>query len=338
MSDDEDPKGADEMPRTESTAARKARVMLANPKLQQSLAELRAMTPAGEPLFGFPLKLKDARDEVPAAERIELEGGAAIIADKEAAAAYAESVEPTAGLSPRMPTGRVRLNAAAAAPLATASSHAPQRQITQPSLARGGPGPRPPSIEDEGHAHEVTALPAVPDRAAPPLRAASANEPPVRRRFEPSRWRVWTVPALGLLSVVVVAILALRTPEEKGTPGRASAAPPAATARSTTSSAPATTTAPAVKQAPSAVETSSSAPAVSSPSSSATSVQARPGVPPTITPAPPAPTSAPSVAPSASTAANVAPSATPSVAPTSSPRATAPPAPTATVPLGKQLD
>lgn len=111
------------------TAADKVRAALADPELKRALEDLRALTPAGEPMFGFPLRARDARDEVPVAEEVPLEEGAALVAQKEAAAAYVEDAAPSTGRAPRMPTSKIRLSAEVVA-------SDTRRQVTQPSIRR----------------------------------------------------------------------------------------------------------------------------------------------------------------------------------------------------------
>lgn len=121
------------------TAADKVRAALADPELQRALSDLRALTPAGEPLFMGPLRTLDARDEVPAAEEVVVEDGAVLVAHKEAAAAYVEDAAPSTGRAPRMPTGKIRLSAEVVA-------SDTRRQVTQPSIRRE-------AVTGASHAH-----------------------------------------------------------------------------------------------------------------------------------------------------------------------------------------
>lgn len=266
-------KEKDAYERAQAEIKGRVQATLGNPRFKAALEELRTLTPAGEPLFGFQIQTKDARAEVPAAEHVELEDGAAVIAAKEAATAYVESVEPTAGLSPRMPTSRVRLNGEPAARDAAAL----RRQSTQPSIAKGGVGPRPPSLDaesTEGEEVEVTGAAAVLDRPAPRPRPAArvANEPASQREGETSRGRVWMAVAVGLLVVGGVAGLVLRTRDGNrgeavsaaSTTAPANAVPGAsniasASARSTASS-PGTAAAVTATAAPSGVEAATAMP------------------------------------------------------------------------------
>lgn len=322
---------------------------LANPELQTALEELRALTPPGEPMFGFKLQAADARSEVPKAEHIEPEAGQAIVADKDAAAAYVEGAVPTAGPLPRMPTGRVRLStgeqtARAAANTNRAADADNRRQTTQPSIRKGGSGPPPPTLADdpespwatEAGATEASTTPTATSEPATELAhgPAAMTEPASRRHSEPSRRREWIAVMVGLLFMAVVAALILRAP-----PGHAPAmtsttatsspalAPPEPSAISSTAN---TTAAPILTGAPNAAETSSSAPIIAPPSTSsaAPSVAPRSSGAPTATAAPTSAPTAPTAPPSASP--TVAPSAAPAVAPSSAPTAAPNVAPRAT--------
>lgn len=156
MSDKTPPADTSPTAPEESIAAKKARATLASPALQQALADLRSVTPSGEPMFGFHVKTKDARRDIPVAEEVPISEGAAIVAHVDAAAAYVASAAPAVVPSPRMPSGRVRIidEAAAAAVALRAAATETRRQVTQPSIARGGAGPRPPVLEEMGREEE----------------------------------------------------------------------------------------------------------------------------------------------------------------------------------------
>jgi hypothetical protein len=322
----------------ESIAAQKARAALANPELQKALAELRSVTPEGEPLFGFQIKAKDARTEVPRAERVEIDEGAAIVAQKEAASAYVDTAAPAASPSPRMPSGRVRIIDDFAAG-ATRAETETRRQVTQPSIARGGVGPRPPALKgdalgdttDKRTAHgdrtepreqqEETAVGTVLDQPIP----AARKKPVPPGRPEGGRRYGWGVILLGAFALGgIVAAVMLRQPTESGESG-VSVATTSGTAAVAASpkgvpSVAATPTA-SVVESTSAVPSTPVVPATSGAPTTPTAAP-KPSVAPATTAAPPSVTT-----PSSSTPTSApAPSIMPSTAPTQ-----AAPAPTATV-------
>lgn len=318
-----------------------------DPELQAALAELRALTPPGEPMFGFKVQAADARAEVPHAERVEAEDGHAIVADKEAASAYVEDAAPAAVPSPRMPTGRVRLNPAAAKPITAGDDT--RRQVTQPSIRKGGVGPALPKLAEEPETPWATEG----RTTEAPATVQPAQEPASGRSFV--RRRGWIALAGGLVFAAIVVGLVLRGPTgpQPALPGMtASSFAPAPTSPSVTSS---NTTTPTAMAAPSASEAPSSAPSSTPAATSPTapSVAPKPSAAPAVTTAPPVPTSAAMTAPSAPAASNSEPLAPPAVTtaaassipmtptapsalPTSTPTATA--TPTASPPAGRRFE
>jgi hypothetical protein len=312
MSDEKRAKGPNDTPDGDSVAAQKARAMLSNPQLQRALEDLRKVTPEGEPMFGFPLRAKDARSEVPEAEQVAIEDGAAVIAQREAAAAYVEAAAPQAGASPRMPTGKIKLVGEAA----QAALLDPRRQVTQPSLRRAGRGEKPPV--PKGLEGEEETSPAPSSRPPPP---STSSTPHGAAEVGARRDRRRIAAALGAAAAVTVGVVMMMRGsgglDESGVvPSAAStgigtastaviAAPspsmsravPAATSTATATGAPAVTSVPAATSVPS-VPAATSVPSV------------QPAVRPTSTSKPsvdpygdagvaPEPTSAPSSRPSA---------------------------------------
>ncbi len=335
------------------SAEEEARAMLANPRLQKKLAELRAMTPPGEPLFGFPLKFKDARSEVPKAEQIEVEKGAAIVTDQDAAAAYVGSVEVGGGVSPRMPTGKIRVKSEVEG---AAAQDSKRQQVTQRSIARGGTGPRPPALPFDPT--EETAEPAVTSAftkstasTAPTVTTKRAtvsvtnDVPALARTFGLSKTS-WGI-VLAMLSGAVIAVVVLRSPSKEPLgaapnvalssvaprPSLSATAPEVSTATLTETlsataipSVPASLTpsaiaSPTVNAAPSASPAASDSPKIKAPGALLTPPTSTPTVEPVVT-AEPAP--APSVPASAATSAtsSALPSSShPTAAPSSTPSA-----------------
>lgn len=256
MSDKTPPADTSPTAPEESVAAQKARATLANPALQRALADLRSVTPSGEPMFGFDVKTKDARRQVPVAEEVPVAEGAAIIAHRDAAAAYVEAAAPALAPSPRMPSGRVRIvDEAAAAVALRAAATETRRQVTQPSIARGGVGPRPPAVEETGSEEEGPRRPPlyaeeeVTDAAAVLEQRGATSTPAGHLHLQggpqagaaregemgsPSSKRTgrrvgWSAVVLGALAVAgIVGVAVLRGPADGGEAG----APPSATAGS----------------------------------------------------------------------------------------------------------
>ncbi len=198
--------------RAEAEVNERIQATLSDPKLVSALADLRAVTPAGEQLFGFKVEPADARPEVPNPEVVEPVKGATIVADRDAAAAYVRPVSPATVAAPRMPTGRVRLSAR------TASAD-PRRQSTQPSIAKGGHGPRPPTLD--GEMDET--IPAVLERPAASAPLPTSSEATTRVSREPSSRRSLLVGALGLaFAVCLLAALALRAARDTDPSGATS--------------------------------------------------------------------------------------------------------------------
>ena len=344
----------------ESAAEQKARAALADPELQKALAELRQVTPEGEPMFGFQLKIKDARGDVPVAEEVQIEDGAAIIAHKQAAAAYVDEAVPAVAPSPRMPSGRVRIVDDATAAAARAAM-ATRRQVTQPSILRGGTGPRPPALKEEQisdapvdrsretergepQEQEETAVGTVLDRTMPPARSTQAAASPKKssarqERSEGGRRYGSVMVLLGACAVggIVTAVL-LRGPNEPGESGVTMGSATAGSSARAVGSATASGTAPgktpatstpspdATARATTTVSppaTVSAAPTTTAPASSGVPTAApRPNPVPGGTTVPPAVTAGPSGSSSAKPALTAPPPAVPTQAP---------PAPTSTV-------
>ena len=299
--------------RAEAEVNERIQATLSNPKLVSALADLRAVTPAGEQLFGFKVEPADARSKVPNPEVVEPVEGAAIVADRDAAAAYVRPVSPVTAAAPRMPTGRVRLSTRAA-------SADPRRQSTQPSIAKGGHGPRPPALDGEMD----DATPAVLERPAASVPLPTSSEATTRVSREPSSRRGLLVAALGLaFAACLLAAIALRAPKDTDPSGATT------TSASVTATAPAALTALAMSSSssPSAIPPRGSAPtatvilttapsaAPSSPSPSAPGSSQRPSAVPRTTGDPP-------TAPNAGTATS------PPAAPPSTADPVTPPAPT----------
>ena len=200
-----------------SDPEREAREALANPEFQTALAQLQSLTPEGEPLFGFNLETKDARDQAPHAGQVEPEDGRApvVVTAQDAAAAYVPPIEPAPGLSPRMPTGKVKL-ASGGQPEPKAADG--RRQATQPSLRKGGSGSPPPCLVEEPDSPWATDAEPPEIGGAPTIQAGERVEMPSASKAgvaskmgrEPSRRRHGIALATGALLVLVVGGVLVR--------------------------------------------------------------------------------------------------------------------------------
>lgn len=167
---------------------------LRDPGLKAALGDLKAQTPEGEAMFGFKLNVVDARAEVPAAETIATEEGVVIVAQKEAAAAYAETQVPER-MSPRMPTGKIKV------PMRP-EEIAQRRQATMPSLRKGEAAEMRAGVADGAGADPGAKVDPI-DEGAPTNDAARGDAARGTRRG-------WAIGAVVLLGAAVVAIGVLR--------------------------------------------------------------------------------------------------------------------------------